>query len=145
MSGNTTSSRAVFKRCLGCDRTWNGRSEFLCGHNVELVGYQVNFDELELGFLLFNHLSCRSTISVRAGQFVDLYDGPTFEERKTGSQECPGYCVHEDELEPCPASCECSYVRSAIQVIRSWPRDATPASRDPAETHAEGNRTCRSN
>jgi hypothetical protein len=44
------------------------------------------------------------------------------EERKTGTEECPGYCLHQDELQPCPARCECAYVREIIQIIRNWPK-----------------------
>ena len=119
---------APFKQCSGCGRVWAGRSEFLGGGNVQPVGYQVNFGELEMGFVLFNHLACRSTIAIHAGRFVDLYEGPTYQERKTGSDDRPAHCLHEDDLAPCPALCECSYVRSAIQIVKNWPKD-TPGSR----------------
>jgi hypothetical protein len=87
-----------------------------------LVGYQVNYGQLELGFFLFNHLDCGSTISIRAGAFRDLYDGPVFSTRLVGTDECLGYCSREDELEACPSECEGAYVREILQVVAQWPK-----------------------
>jgi hypothetical protein len=86
---------------------------------VELVGYQANLKELELGWFLFNHAECRTTLSIRSGEFRDLYNGPVFAERRTGSGECPGYCLRPEELGPCKAKCECAYVREIIQIVRN--------------------------
>ena len=36
--------------------------------------------------------------------------------------ECPEFCLHKSELRPCPAKCECAYVREIIQVIKDWPK-----------------------
>ncbi len=92
------------------------------------VGYQVNFSSLELGYLLFNHLTCQSTIAVPAGLFKDLYDGPVFSERKTDSDQCPGYCNDREALDVCGAECECAYVREIMQIVREWPKgDCRPA------------------
>lgn len=46
--------------------------------------------------------------------------------------DCPGYCLHADELAPCPASCECAFVRDVLQLVREHPksgarRDASAA------------------
>jgi hypothetical protein len=107
-----------FKKCPNCGVEWSKRTSFLEDPALELIGYQVNFKELEAGLLLFNH-SCHSTLAVPAHQFADLYDGPIFAERATGSEECPEYCLHQDELRACPAQCECAYVREIIQVVRN--------------------------
>lgn len=45
-----------------------------------------------------------------------------FTERLTGTEECQGMRLHEDDLRPCPAKCECAYVREVLQVITSWPK-----------------------
>jgi len=118
----------VFKKCSCCDIPWFTRNEFLQDKNLELVGYQANFSHLELGFLLFNHLRCKSTLSVPAGVFRDLYDGPVFAERLTGEDPCPGYCLHEELLQSCDAQCECAYVREIMQIVKDWPKEECPAS-----------------
>jgi len=112
----------VFKQCTCCDFSWISREEFLQDPHLELIGYQVNFENLKLGYFLFNHLTCESTIAVPAGRFEDLYNGPVFSERLTGYETCPGYCLHQDILQPCNALCECAYVREIVQIIRFWPK-----------------------
>jgi hypothetical protein len=74
----------AFKECTCCKKPWYSREDFLGDSKLDFVGYQVNFSDLELGYFLFNHLSCQSTIAVHAGLFKDLYDGPVFSERKQG-------------------------------------------------------------
>jgi hypothetical protein len=112
----------VFKRCTGCDAGWPTREGFLSDSAIQLVGYQCNFETLALGWFLFNHLGCGSTIEVRAGRFRDLHDGPVYAERVTGTDECYEYCLYDDNLERCPAHCECAYVREILQILRRWPK-----------------------
>ena len=112
----------IFKECTCCKNPWNSREEFLCDSKLDFIGYQVNFSDLELGYFLFNHMVCQSTIAVPAGLFKDLYGGPIFAERKTNSENCPGYCLDRNALEPCSAKCECAYVREIMQIIRNWPK-----------------------
>ncbi len=113
-----------FKKCSGCSRHWTTREEFLADPHVQLIGYQVNFDELEIGFFLFNHLhgKCLSTIAMHTGLFLDLYKGEIYHVRETGSIKCPGHCLHVDNLQVCPAKCECNFVREVMQVILRWPK-----------------------
>jgi len=91
---------------------------------MELNGYQVNFQQLEAGLFLFNHIApeCGTTLALAAGEFADLYTGPIWKERLTGAGDCPRYCLRKSELRPCPAECECAYVRSILDQIRHWPR-----------------------
>ncbi len=114
----------IFKKCTCCDLPWFTRDEFLQDGNIELIGYQVNFGHLELGYFLFNHLTCESTIAIPAGLFKDLYDGPVFAEQLIGSDSCPDYCRHNEILEACEAQCECAYVREILQILRNWPKEA---------------------
>jgi hypothetical protein len=116
----------VFKRCTVCQRSWPDRDGFLSDPALVLIGYQVNFDDLEAGLLLFNHMvpGCRTTLAIDAAAFSELYDGPVFEERKTGTAECPGYCRHRDDLSPCPAQCACAYLREILPLIQQWPKRA---------------------
>jgi hypothetical protein len=109
-----------FKKCSGCGLKWKDRSHFLSDPDLVLVGYQVHFEDLELGLFLFNHMKCGSTIAIEAKNFTDLYDGPIFKIRKTGKKGCPGHCLHADELRPCPAKCECAFVRDVISIIKDW-------------------------
>lgn len=103
--------------------------DFLGDPDIRIVGYQVDFEELHEGLLLFNHMTCRTTMGLTAGAFGALRDGPIFVERRTGKEDCPGHCLRERDLDPCPAKCECAYVRDILDRIRRWPRDgrAPPA------------------
>jgi len=114
----------IFKKCTCCNFPWPGRTEFLRDGNTKLVGYQANFCQLELGYFLFNHLTCQSTIAIPAGLFKDMYDGPIFSQRLTGTEVCQGFCKDMDAIEPCDAQCECAYVREIMQIIRKWPKEA---------------------
>ncbi len=123
----------IFKECTCCKNPWYSREEFLADSKLKFVGYQVNFVDLKLGYLLFNHMTCQSTIAVHAGLFRDLYDGPIFSERKTGSESCPGYCLDRDALERCSAQCECAYIREIMQTLRNWPKgECQPTNRAQA-------------
>src|SRR5450759_267059 len=113
---------AVFKKC-SCGKIWADRASFLSDATVNLIGYQVHFEELQAGFLLFNHLiaDCGTTLALEVRDFADLYSGPVFEERMTGSQTCPGLCQHRESLERCTVQCECAFVREVLQIVRNWP------------------------
>lgn len=112
----------MFKTCPKCGFEWPTRAQWLRDPDLQLIGYQVNFSALKMGILLFNH-TCRTTLALQALDFEDLYTGQIFIERATGSEECPGYCLHQNELRPCPARCECAYIRHILQLISNWPKD----------------------
>ncbi|HHE74204.1 MAG: hypothetical protein DRH90_20500 [Deltaproteobacteria bacterium] len=111
----------AFKKCGPCGFKWDTLDAFLGDPNIEIVGYQVHFEELTLGVFLFNH-SCKATLAIKVDEFKHLYNGPVFEQRMTGEEQCPGYCLREDELGPCPAHCECAYIREIIQRIQRFGR-----------------------
>jgi hypothetical protein len=117
-------SRTIFKKCPLCGYLWENRSGFLADCGLQLIGYQVSFSELTAGYFLFNH-SCEGTLAVLVEQFEDLHHGPIYQTRKTGTEECPEYCLHQEELARCPAECECAFVREIIQLVRNWPKDAS--------------------
>jgi len=94
---------------------------FLQDPELKIIGYQANFDELQMGLLLFNHC-CGTTMSIYAKAFVDLYKGPIYKRRATGSKECQGLCLDKDDLHSCPVQCECAYVREVVAIIQSWPK-----------------------
>ena len=111
--GKTTS----FKICPSCGFRWKTRDEFIRDENVIIIGYQASLKRLKAGIFLFNH-SCRGTLALDVESFVDMFKGPIFRERMTGTDECPEYCLHKNELSPCPAKCECASVREIIQVLK---------------------------
>lgn len=111
----------MFKDCKVCGFVWPDIDDFLTDPTIEIIGYMPLFDDLNNGLLLFNH-ACRGTFSCYVGVFRHLYNGPVFMERKTGTTDCPGYCLHKSNLSPCPAECHCAYVRDTIQIIRQWPK-----------------------
>lgn len=78
----------IFKECLSCGNKWSVRNDYLEDPNVEIVGYQVDSDNLSAGRFLFNH-SCGATMRLSVRHFNELYEGPIFKERATGSDECP--------------------------------------------------------
>ena len=112
-----------FKRCTFCGYRWQSRKDFLKDASTDLIGYQVNFDNSILGLFLFNHLSCGTTLGIPAAEFKDLYRGPIYSEKLTGTAQCPEYCLHENQLDPCPVKCECAYVREIIQIVRNWEKN----------------------
>ncbi len=108
-----------FKQCTCCKHAWRTKENFLADPGIHLIGYQVSFDELLLGLLLFNH-SCGTTIAIPVNKLRDLYQGPVYQTRRTGTDECPGYCLRQSELRPCPAQCECAWIRELLQVISNF-------------------------
>ena len=113
-----------FHKCSCCDYIWQSLDSFLNDDSKELIGYQVNFKELQLGWFLFNH-SCGTTFAVQVKHFLQLYDGPVFKERLTGKEQCSTYCLNKNELRSCPAKCECAYVREIMQIIKSYNKQKT--------------------
>ncbi len=109
----------MFKKCSKCGYEWKSREIFLNDKNIDLVGYQVHFEELALGIFLFNH-TCRTTLGINAKEFTDLYDGPVFTENVARGEQCPDYCLDQSNLMSCAVKCECAYVREVLQIIRSW-------------------------
>ena len=110
-----------FKQCAVCGGEWISRTQFLSDPKITVIGYQANLDALLLGPLLFNHI-CGATLAINAEEFRDLYHGPIYGDRLTGSDECPGYCFDHTELARCPARCACAYIREIINIVRGWPK-----------------------
>ena len=106
----------MFKLCNVCNHKWMNRQDFMVDPDIVIIGYQVNFDRLEAGHFYFNH-SCNNTIVLSANLFADLHEGPIFAEPRTGLEDCPGYCLKKEALEPCQAECECAYIRSIMQLF----------------------------
>jgi hypothetical protein len=115
-------SPATFKQCPYCEEVWDSRDSFLCDPEIYLIGYQTAFKNLTQGLFYFNH-SCKSTLAISVHEFETLHKGPVYRKRMTGLEGCPGYCLHKDNLDPCPAECECVYVRDILQTIINWKKE----------------------
>ncbi|MBU1044188.1 MAG: hypothetical protein KJ915_07305 [Candidatus Omnitrophica bacterium] len=120
MDKNISEYNRVFKQCPSCEFKWAGRGKFLADPQIKLHGYQADSEDLVAGLFLFTHSDCGTTMAIKAKEFTDLYSGPIFETRKTGSSECPKYCLFKDELRSCSVKCECAYVREVLQIIKNW-------------------------
>lgn len=109
-----------FKRCPMCHHQWLSRNDFLTDSRLRINGYQADFKKLEDGLFYFTHESddCYTTMAIPSVQFLDLYDGPRYTERKAGTEGCPGYCLNREQLDRCTEFCECSFVREVIQIIK---------------------------
>jgi hypothetical protein len=116
-----------FKRCPTCGHMWASRDRLLADPDITVVGYQASFKKLTEGLFLFNHL-CNATLALPAEKFIDLYNGPIFEERLTGGKTCPGHCLYQNDLSSCPAKCDCAFVREILQIIRKWPKNDKPSA-----------------
>ena len=110
-----------FQICKYCAFKWGDLNDFLGDPGIKINGYRVNVDDLTAGTFIFNHL-CGATLKLSVKEFTFLHEGPIYKERATGTEECPEYCLYQDQLDTCPARCECAYVRDIIDLIKSWPR-----------------------
>jgi len=112
---------SFLSECSPCGAEWTSRNAFLGDPDVDIVGYRANFDDLLAGSFHFNH-ACGTTLSLSVRHFNGLYEGTIFTERATGSDVCPDYCLYQDQLNTCPARCECAFVRNIIDIIKKWPK-----------------------
>lgn len=110
-----------FKVCPSCCQAWESRSDFIVDDQLELNGYKSDFEKLEYGLFFFTHKKpgCYSTMTINVMDFRDLYSGEIYQERKTGSEECPGYCLDSEQFSRCNALCECAYVREIIHILKN--------------------------
>ncbi len=110
----------IFKKCPMCGFVWCDRETFIHDISLDMNGYQVNFEKLELGLFYFTHKveGCYSTLVVNAREFYDLNPASCYPQRKTLTEECPTHCLYQENLGKCSAQCECAYVRDLIQILQ---------------------------
>ncbi|GMW01693.1 MAG: hypothetical protein AMXMBFR84_28300 [Candidatus Hydrogenedentota bacterium] len=111
--------------CRGCNQVWLEREGLISDPAIALAGYQANFDNLESGRFVFTH-ECGASFSVCVKSFLTLCAEHVHTGYRLNGEACPGYCMHEHELDPCGAECECAYIRNVLDVVRKWPK-AIPA------------------
>ena len=110
-----------FKTCRACGFKWGDLNDFLGDPDIIITGYRVNFDKLAHGKFVFEH-SCGKTLNLAVKEFKELNQGPIIRKRATGTDECPEYCLYQENLDVCPVRCECAYVRDIIYIIKTWPK-----------------------
>jgi hypothetical protein len=115
-----------FKECSCCSTSWESLAAFVLDSELTLEGYQPSFADPFEGWLLLTHNTpdCKTTLAVRTAQLRDLYDGPEYTERRTGTPGCPWLCIKENRLEECTMDCDMAWVRQVMQYLR---RHALPA------------------
>ena len=65
---------------------------------------------------------------MEAHEFLDLFQGERFPERKSGTSECPSYCKDKEQLKRCSAICECAFNREVIDIIKERQAQAVEAA-----------------
>ena len=110
-----------FSQCKPCGTQWPTRDHFLNDPGLEIIEYQVNFDDLTAGTFVFSH-ECGSNICLTVRHFNGLYEGTIFNVRANDAEGCPDYCLYRNNLKPCEVKCECAYVRNIIGIIKAWPK-----------------------
>ena len=113
---------SLFSQCKACGSQWPTRDIFLQDPNLEIVEYWADLNDISAGAFIFFH-TCGSNLSLSIRNFNGLYEGPIFNVRANQAEECPGYCLHKDNLRPCEVKCECAYVRNIIGIIKNWPKN----------------------
>lgn len=120
----TAQDATRFKTCTLCQEQWTSLEAFIQDPTIELIGYMPTFDNLVRGLILFNH-GCGTTLACQVALFEHLYEGPVYQDKKTGEAECPGYCQNKADLSPCSIKCSCAFVRETLQIIKRWPKADT--------------------
>lgn len=123
---NCPAPAAGFKTCPKCGRVWETRDAFLSDPELRLLGYQADFHDPRQGLLLLNHSrpDCLTTLSIAAREFGDLAGAGliSWSSRRAGTQDCPGHCLRRNNLERCPAECDCAFAREIVARIAAWPK-----------------------
>ncbi len=117
---------APFKICTFCSKRWETLDDFLADPELNLVGYQVAFEDLKGGLFYFNHLQqrCGTTLAILVGEFTELSNRPIVASHAEKPACCPDLCVRKGALDPCQTECECVWVREIMQVIRNWKKQS---------------------
>ena len=111
----------MFKKCTKCEHIWENRADFLADPDLEIIGYQANFEHVKDGMFLFNHV-CETTLALDVVDFDDLYRGPVYDMNLAETDECSRLCHDMNKLDSCGSECKYAYVRDIIQTIKNWPK-----------------------
>ena len=89
-----------FKICTMCSTKWETRNDFINDPLLHINGYQAHFEKLGRSLFYFTHQKedCYSTIAIKAEEFISLYSGKKYNERRTGKEDCPMYCLDKEHV-----------------------------------------------
>ena len=95
-----------FKVCSMCSTKWETRDDFINDPLLFINGYMAHFERLEQSLFCFTHQKegCFSTIAIKAEEFLSLYSGKKYKERRTNKKDCPSYCFEKERLDRCGPS-----------------------------------------
>jgi hypothetical protein len=81
--------RKIFKICPMCSTEWKTRDEFLNDQSLKINGYGVDFERLAWSLFYFTHTKggCFTTMTLEAKDFLDLYSGKKYDERRTDQED----------------------------------------------------------
>lgn len=110
-----------FKICSMCSTKWETRDDFINDPLLFINGYQAHFERLGQSLFYFTHQKegCFSTITIKAEEFLSLYSGKKYKERRTNKEDCPQYCFEKEQLDRCDTFCECAFNREIIEIIKT--------------------------
>ncbi|HBH29779.1 MAG TPA: hypothetical protein DDX99_13225 [Desulfofustis sp.] len=116
----------AFKTCTSCGKIWRSRDDFLSDPETAVIGYQGSSIDPDHGFFYINHATdpCQTTLAIMVREFSDLYNGEEPEKHLTGAHPCPEHCFYKDNLSDRPERCECRFIRTIMQRIKTWPKKA---------------------
>jgi hypothetical protein len=108
----------MFKECTGCKKFWKSRDMFLSDPKISFLGYQATFDNLGMGYFLFNHLEkkCLTTMSIPADEFLDLCaKGSTPDSL---GEKCHENCTYCGTFKACTRQNKYGCLKEIIQNIK---------------------------
>jgi len=109
-----------FKACPMCKTEWESMEAFFADPALSFNGYQANIGMLDEGIFFFTHdtETCGSTMGIKVRTFNSLFSGKKYVGSKALSQDCPHYCLDQNNLERCDAHCENAFAREISQIIQ---------------------------
>lgn len=111
----------MFRKCTGCNELWGDRGEFLSDPMISFLGYQATFDNMGMGYFLFNHLErkCLTTIAIPTDMFLDLCV-PGKHDVDLPIEKCHENCTHHGDFKACTRQCQYGCLKEIIQNIKKW-------------------------
>ncbi len=109
----------TFKTCSFCHVKWETRDAFLGDSQLRLIGYQQHYEEQRLGFFLFIHSLCQTTLSFDPKHLMDLNPMQVFRAEYHDSHHAPFYCLRTKKT-GCWTPCECAAIYEYQSLIKSY-------------------------
>lgn len=110
-----------FKTCTICKSKWLNLIDLVRDKDLYLNGYQASFSESHEGLFLLTHDvdDCGTTMAIKAGDLIDLYDGPKHTIHMAYTEKCDGHCLDSTDMEPCTNECDMRWAREILQILKN--------------------------